>query len=66
MKKLILFLLPFYSCSQTNIKFNIPDENFEKALISQKIDTDASLNGEVTINDIGSIKKLILSGMNTM
>ena len=50
-------------CSAPQI-INIPDSNFEQALINQNIDTDGVINGQVLQSDIIDIEFLNVSASN--
>jgi Leucine-rich repeat (LRR) protein len=52
---LTLALLSFVSYTQTT---SIPDSNFEQALITLGIDSDATVNGQVLTADISGVTSL--------
>jgi len=59
MKKIFYFLFFTYSICLSQIT-NIPDAQFEQALIDQNIDSDGVLNGQVFTNDINNLNSLYL------
>ncbi|MDX1463256.1 MAG: T9SS type A sorting domain-containing protein [Marinirhabdus sp.] len=64
MKKILLFLavlLSFQCYAQTTL---IPDQNFENYLVSEGIDTDGVVNGEVATADIVGVTELFLQELN--
>jgi len=71
MKFLLLFSFTFMSLAGYSQKINIPDKNFEQALVDLKIDTDGEVNGyllksdaqKVTFLDVSSKKIKDLSGI---
>jgi hypothetical protein len=44
---------------------NIPDENFEQALIDLNIDSDTNINGQVLTPDIENLTELDFSLLNS-
>jgi len=71
MKILLLFICTFMSFICYSQKVEIPDKNFEQALIDLKIDTDGKVNGyllksdaqKVTYLDVSNKKIRDLSGI---
>lgn len=61
MKILLLFACTFISFASHSQKVEIPDKNFEQALIDLKIDTDQEINGYLLINDAQKVTFLDVS-----
>ncbi len=61
MKILLLFACTFMSFASYSQKVNIPDKNFEQALIDLNIDTDQEVNGYVLLNDVQKVTFLDVS-----
>ncbi len=72
MKKLLLFTLTlglFAGCKKTEespavTTVNIPDKNFEKALIALKIDSDKTVNGKLLVSDAEKVYTLDLKNID--
>lgn len=66
-KYILIFLLPsLFAFQLLNAQglTNIPDNNFEQALIDLGIDSDGTVNGEVLTDDINTITDLNLLNYN--
>ena len=61
MKILLLFAFTFMSFAGYSQKVEIPDENFEQALVDLKIDTDGEVNGYVLKSDAQAVTYLDIS-----
>lgn len=61
MKLLVLFSFIFISLAGYSQKVNIPDKNFEKALVDLKIDTDGEVNGYLLKSDAQAVTFLDVS-----
>ena len=59
MKKLFYCSVFIYSICSSQIT-NIPDSQFEQALIDQNIDSDGIVNGQVLTSDVNSLISLYL------
>ena len=60
MKIIILTLICFITLSLQSQITMIPDANFEQDLISQNIDSDGIVNGQVLTSDISGLTNLTL------
>ena len=61
MKILLLFICTFMSFICHSQKVEIPDKNFEQALVDLKIDTDGKVNGYLLIKDAQKVTYLDVS-----
>ena len=61
MKILLLFACTFMSFAGYSQKVEIPDKNFEQALVDLKIDTDGEVNGYLLKNDAQKVTFLDVS-----
>lgn len=60
--KIALTIFVSFNIYAQNIRVvNIPDQNFEKALIDKKIDSDNTINGFIKQEDALKVKKLIIA-----
>ncbi|GAA4270059.1 leucine-rich repeat domain-containing protein [Hyunsoonleella aestuarii] len=60
MKSLIFIAFTMLSSICFSQTIDIPDRNFERALIQEGIDTDKTLNGQVLVQDVQSVSFLDL------
>lgn len=61
MKFLLLLSITFMSLAGYSQKVNIPDKNFEQALVDLKIDTDGEVNGYLLKSDAQAVTFLDVS-----
>jgi len=61
MKFFLLLSFTFMSLSGYSQKVNIPDKNFEQALVDLKIDTDGEVNGYLLKSDAQAVTFLDVS-----
>jgi len=64
LSSLVILSLLCFAYSQAQIT-SIPDQNFEQALIDLNIDSDATINGQVSTADIESLTALDFSSLNS-
>ena len=61
---LFFFLSSFFAITLNAQITNIPDPNFEQALIDLGIDSDGTVNGQVLTSDVDTITILIIRNKN--